>query len=59
MGRVTHTMNQIRFSHRYESKIGWFRQRLPVPAFLPYHGAGWALFIKRAFGLSIWPWLGS
>jgi hypothetical protein len=38
---------------------GWFRQRLLIPACGLITGLAVLWFIKRAFGLSILPWLGS
>jgi hypothetical protein len=38
---------------------GWFRQRLLIPASCLTTGLAVLWFTKRAFGLSILPWLGS
>jgi hypothetical protein len=37
----------------------WFRRRLLIPACGLIAGLAGLWFIKRAFGLSIWPWLGT
>jgi hypothetical protein len=38
---------------------GWFRRRLLIPACGLIAGLAGLWFVKRAFGLSLWPWLGT